>query len=82
MRCCMGASRPYTVRLHFAEPEDGVEVGGRVFDVSLQGQVALANFDIRREAGGTRRSVVKTFTGVQIQDTLDIEFNAKAGAPR
>ena len=39
----------HTVRLHFAEPDD-VKPGERVFDVKLQGNVVLRDFDVVREA--------------------------------
>ena len=52
---------PYTVRLTFCEP-DGLKPGERVFDVALQDDVVLQNFDIVREAGGPDRALVKEFT--------------------
>ncbi|HLY75386.1 MAG TPA: malectin domain-containing carbohydrate-binding protein, partial [Planctomycetota bacterium] len=52
---------PYTVRLHFAEP-DGLGPGERIFDVALQDQPVLKSFDIAREAGGPDRGLVKEFT--------------------
>ncbi|MCH8043128.1 MAG: PQQ-binding-like beta-propeller repeat protein [Planctomycetes bacterium] len=64
----------YTVRLHFAEP-DGLTAGQRVFNVSLQGKKVLDKFDVAAVAGGPNRSVVKEFKGVQIRDSLVIEFS-------
>ncbi len=61
----------YTVRLHFAEP-DGAEPGQRVFSVALQGKEALAGLDIAKEAGGSRRAVVREFRGVQVGGTLKV----------
>ena len=46
------------MKLYFAEP-DRLEVGKRVFDVSLQGKEVLTNFDIAKEAGGASRSVIR-----------------------
>jgi len=54
-------AQPYTVRLHFAEP-DGLKPGDRVFDVRLQDQDVLKDFDIARDAGGPDRALVKEFT--------------------
>ncbi len=61
--------RPYTVRLHFAEPDE-VGPGGRVFDVALNGREVLKDFDIAREAGGRLRAVVREFTGVRARKEL------------
>jgi len=70
--------RRYTVRLHFAEPE-GLSAGERVFNVSLQGQQVLRNFDIVEQAGGPQRSVVKEFTGIPVRDTLNIGLSPANG---
>ncbi len=65
-------TRKYTVRLHFAEPDD-IEPGQRVFHVRLQGQEALADFDVAAEAGpGT--ALVKEFPGVEVADKLEISL--------
>ncbi|KAL0328400.1 UNVERIFIED_CONTAM: putative LRR receptor-like serine/threonine-protein kinase [Sesamum calycinum] len=50
----------YKVRLHFAEimySDDATfsSLGRRKFDVSIQGQVVLTDFDIVREANGVRK---------------------------
>lgn len=70
--------RAFTVRLCFAEPDD-VAAGARVFDVSLQGKVVLANFDIAAAAGGPRRSVIKEFKNVMIADDLKVGLTARTG---
>lgn len=72
--------RKYTVRLHFAEP-DAVQVGDRVFDVSLQGQRVLAGFDVMKEAGGQDRGIVKEFRGVTVKDLLTVELAPAESAP-
>ena len=69
----------YTVRLYFSEPEDR-KPGERVFTVALQGQEALADFDITQAAGGPRRSVMKEFRGVQVQDDLTISLTPAGGS--
>ena len=73
-------ARPHTVRLYFAEMES-MKPGQRVFDVSLQGQVAIAKLDVAKEAGGPRRELVKEFKGVSIADALVIGFVKHAGEP-
>ncbi len=65
--------RIYTVRLHFAEPDD-VQPGERIFNVSLQGKPALMSFDIAKEAGGRNRTLVKQLSGVQVGDELVVEL--------
>ena len=70
---------PYTVRLHFAEP-DGLPAGQRVFDVALQGRTVLPQFDIARAAGGDRSGVVREFKGIVIQKDLKITLTRAPGA--
>ncbi len=64
----------YNVTLFFAEPED-ISAGERIFDVSVQGEKVLENFDIVREAGGSRRVLRKEFRGVKVTGSLNIEFS-------
>ena len=68
----------YTVRLHFAEPDD-VRAGQRVFDVALQGEVVAPDVDIFKEAGGRNRALVKEFRDVLAERELLIELRAKTG---
>ncbi len=63
--------RPYTVRLHFAEPED-IGPGERVFSVALQARTVLRDLDIVRETGRPRRALVKEFKDVRIGARLKI----------
>ena len=63
--------RLYTVRLHFAEPED-VGPGHSVFDVALGDEQVLKDFDVVRAAGGPRRAVVREFKGVEAAGKLAI----------
>ena len=63
----------YQVRLVFAEVED-IRPGQRLFDVSLQGEPALRDFDILKTAGGMNRSVIKEFAGIEIQNQLVIDL--------
>jgi hypothetical protein len=52
----------YLVRLHFAEVD--FDAGGRRFNVEINGQPMLRDFDIAAEVG-RNCACVKTFTGVQ-----------------
>ena len=70
----------HTVRLHFAEPND-VTAGVRVFDVRLQGQMAVKGLDIVAETGSPRTTLVKEFTDVPIGDALQVDFDPQAGQP-
>jgi outer membrane protein assembly factor BamB len=76
----LGVNRTYTVRMHFAEP-DNLIAGQRVFDIALQGLTVASNFDIVAQAGGAQKSIVKEFTNVQIKDILSVTFTPKTGAP-
>ena len=71
--------RPYTVRLHFAEP-DSTAPGERAFDVTLQGAKVLEEFDITSEAGGERRGVVKEFNNVLVRSALELDFESSGPA--
>jgi len=66
--------RKYTVRLYFAEPEDELKPGQRVFDIQIQGEKVLENFDIVREAGGPNRSVIKEFKNILVEKDLTLTF--------
>ena len=57
------------VELFFAETYT-TQPGQRVFDVALNGQTVLKDFDIFREAGGQNRALVKTFTVDAPQGTV------------
>lgn len=71
--------RLYTVRLHFAEPDE-LAPGGRVFDVVLQGRTVLDGFDISRAAGGPRRAIIKEFKGIRAADELILSLTPTAEA--
>jgi len=53
----------YTVRLHFVDYWVSV-VGGRTFNVTINGTPALTNFDVCAAAGAANRAVVRDCTGV------------------
>ena len=62
----------YTIRLHFAELY-AKAAGQRVFNVAIEGETKLADFDIYQEAGGGNRAVVKTFENVAVSGGLQIQ---------
>ena len=80
----MGAEKQdslkYTVRLFFSEPEKRAK-GERVFNVSIQGQKVLSNFDISAVSGGTNLGLVKQFEHIQVGSTLKVTFEAIKGTP-
>jgi hypothetical protein len=76
-----GAAAAYTVRLHFAEPED-LQPGERVFDVLLQDEPVLKGFDIVQAAGAPRRAVVKEFAGVRVTGELSVGLRMTAAPGR
>ena len=71
--------RRYTVRLYFCEP-DNVEDGQRLFNVAVQGKPFLTDFDVRAEAGGPLRGVMKELTGVKVRKDLTIALTPGASA--
>jgi len=57
----------YTVRLHFAETYEGITgEGQRVFSVTINDNVVLKDLDVYKEAGGSKKPVVKEFKGVTV----------------
>ena len=72
--------KPYTVRLHFAEPTHE-RAGRRVFDVLLGGKVVLKDFDVFAEAGGRNKALVKEIRGVPAVQSLVLEFVPKTNTP-
>jgi hypothetical protein len=71
----------YTVRLHFAEPDDAGP-GERVFSVSLQGRCVAEALDVACEAGGPRRPLVAEFPGIEVRDDLTIALTPAPSAAR
>jgi len=72
----------YTVRLHFAETYDGITADGeRVFDISINGKVALKDFDVFKEAGGAFKPVIKEIKGIEVKDKLAIDFETNIQNP-
>ena len=67
----------WTVRLYFSEPHE-IKPGQRVFDVFLQGNAVLNDFDVVKTAGGPLRSIVVEFSNVSAEDMLTIGLTAAA----
>ncbi len=70
----------YLLRLTFLEP-DHVQWGERVFDVYVQGKKLLSKYDVAKASGGDMRSIVESFEGISIDDSILIKFRAIEGAP-
>ncbi|KAL6506868.1 hypothetical protein OROHE_022305 [Orobanche hederae] len=75
---CM-RSGSYRVRLYFAEimySDDSTfsNLGRRIFDVAIQGEVVLPDFDIAREANGVRRGIHRDFNVLVNGSTLEIHL--------
>ncbi len=70
----------YTVRLHFAEPEHSA-LGQRVFNVAIQGETVLENFDIAKQSGGRFEPLVREFKGIEADKFLEIALKATRGEP-
>ncbi|XAR56437.1 Non-specific serine/threonine protein kinase [Bertholletia excelsa] len=69
----------YTVKLHFAEilftdDKTYYSLGRRIFDVYVQGTRVLKNFNIENAAGGVHKEIIKNFTAVVTNGTLEIRF--------
>jgi len=63
----------FTVRLHFCDP-DNQAPGVRVFDVRLQGNLVLNDFDIVGTTGERGRGMVAEFTDIPVGDKLFVAF--------
>ncbi len=73
----------YTVRLHFTEAsEDAAAPGERVFDVKIQDEVVLKQFDPFKVSGGLNLPVTEQFTGIEpIGGQITLEFVADVQQP-
>jgi hypothetical protein len=70
----------YTVNLKFAELQFS-SAGQRLFDISLNYQNVMSNFDIFAAAGGKNRAVDLTFTTTVTSGTITILFASENGPP-
>ncbi|KAI7987500.1 putative LRR receptor-like serine/threonine-protein kinase [Camellia lanceoleosa] len=71
----------YNVELHFAEiqMDDNSShswkgLGRRFFDVYIQGERVLQDFNIKNEAGGSKRALARTFEANVTNTVMDIHF--------
>ncbi|KAL5853215.1 hypothetical protein ACOSQ3_008333 [Xanthoceras sorbifolium] len=69
----------YSVDLHFAEieMEDSQSwkgLGRRLFDVYIQGERVLQDFNILKEAGASKKALVKTFEANVTNTIIEIHF--------
>lgn len=70
----------YKVRLHFAEiqysnDETFSSLGRRIFDVSIQGNLVLKDFNIAEAAGGVGKGIYKDFDNITVKgSTLEIHL--------
>ena len=69
----------YKVRMHFAEIYHGIGAqpggtGKRIFDVLMEGQLKLDNYDIIAQTGGAARAITETFDVVISDSALNITF--------
>jgi outer membrane protein assembly factor BamB len=80
IRVELGTQQPrrYTLRLHFAEPDD-VPPGARVFDVLVQGRVAIPQLDVVQASGGRLRGLVHEVRDVEISRELVVAFKPRPG---
>jgi len=67
------AETMYRLNLYFSELEDK-RPGERLFNVILQDNTVLENFDIAGEAGNTDKEIVKSFAGVKAGKTLKVDL--------
>jgi hypothetical protein len=68
----------YTVRLHFAELDKAPSAG--TYDILIQGNIVLKGFNPAKEAGGTKRALIREFKGVAAAGSLELEFVPVAGS--
>ena len=64
----------YEVQLYFSENNSQLQnIGSRVFDVLIEGNIVLNNYDIYSEAGAGFKGVSESFV-ITSDDTIDIDF--------
>ncbi|KAI3797516.1 hypothetical protein L1987_32774 [Smallanthus sonchifolius] len=61
-------------KIVFTQKNSFSSLGKRVFKVYVQGELKLKDFDIVKEAGGTGRSVIKSYTVYVKNNTLKIQL--------
>ncbi|KAG6772811.1 hypothetical protein POTOM_024234 [Populus tomentosa] len=69
----------YSVELHFAEigmvdSNSWKGLGRRIFDIYIQGERVLKDFNIKEAAGGSKKALIKTFEANVTNTIMDIHF--------
>ncbi|CAH2034362.1 unnamed protein product [Thlaspi arvense] len=64
----------YFMEIQFSEKEPYTRVGRRIFDVYVQGVLFLKDFNIKEEANGTLKSVIKTMNATVNDHVLEIQL--------
>ncbi|KAJ9135973.1 hypothetical protein P3X46_033091 [Hevea brasiliensis] len=78
VRCLVNGN--YNVKLHFAEivlrdNSSYYSLGRRIFDVYIQENLVLKDFDIVKEAGGVDKVIIPNFKAVVKDGTIEIHFH-------
>ena len=73
------APKGYNVRLYFAESNHAA-AGKRVFNIDINDQPVLADFDILAAAGGRAKAVMKEFKGIPLDKTGNIIIHFRPGS--
>ena len=68
----------YTVKLHFAELDDKMTAGKRVFDVKVQGKTVLKDVDVAKLAGGIKKGITREIKGIKVKESLKLELVPKS----
>ncbi|KAL5841343.1 hypothetical protein ACOSQ3_011946 [Xanthoceras sorbifolium] len=73
------ANRGYQMNLHFAEikfkdEEPYYRVGRRIFDIYIQGKLQWKDFNIKEQANGTGKAIIKSFNATVTDNTLAIRL--------
>ncbi len=77
----------YELNLHFAEIYFGATNGGaggagkRVFNISIEGEPVLSNFDLNAEEA-PMTAIIKTFTTEVTDEVLNMTFSASVNQPK
>ena len=71
----------YTVRLGFSARGDDKK-GRRIFDILLQGEDVLNDFEVISEAGGPDIAIVKEFKNIPVANVLKVEMRSNKSMPK
>ena len=75
------SSQGYKVRLYFAETDAKTEAAGkRIFNVDINDQPVLPDFDIYAAAGGSSKALVKEFSGIMPDKDGNIAIHFRPGS--